>query len=449
MSKYQHNSLPLQAGVGSVREEVPSSELVVLDITYIKGQETSAVISAEVGISKGQLFPVVDDTQANVAKKEWKLPASGNYRILIPKLQGEDVVKMNFQGEDAAPALKVIQSLLYTALQEGDAGNNITFLYERAENSTIPLSAKKTVKRITVTLAIQAGTPSSGELGDLKYTANAAGDPDLEGINGDGIQITNVVPTTRSQGLLIDVPFLGAKEITVYLGSDAGDQAAKIIQEGTYTAKGAGPDGNEISIEYLLDTGSSVPLESVSVDVPSKTIQVFLKNVENPPSSGIYESDTEAQEVKAAIENDVDSNALVTFTIPGGSETEIQEAEVKTFLEGGGLNFAPNTTGDDVIAAIAVHGQASDLVTVAERLGGNSGAIQGVGSVTLAGGVDGDSDTSATQLIDLINNAPGISDLVLAELNGGATGGDLQTENPLTFLEGGYPNGSLDLLMIY
>lgn len=100
----------------------------------------------------------------------------------------------------------------------------------------------------------------------------------------------------------------------------SGVAASKVIQDLTYTAKNQyAPAGNATSIAYIA--GGTAGAETVLV-----TGLAIVVTIEDGVST--------ADEIKAAIEADVDANALVTITV-SGTGTNAQDAVAATLLENG------------------------------------------------------------------------------------------------------------------
>lgn len=95
--------------------------------------------------------------------------------------------------------------------------------------------------------------------------------------------------------------------------------ASVAIQDLTYTAFVPGDAGNLISIEYIA--GGTAGAEGVVVTGNKITVQI---------EDGV----STASEVKTAIENDTDADALVVVTVTGVGG-DAQDVEAETFLTGG------------------------------------------------------------------------------------------------------------------
>lgn len=102
-----------------------------------------------------------------------------------------------------------------------------------------------------------------------------------------------------------------------------------------FEAEEAGTDGNDISVEFLIDD----PNQELSVSVTDKKISVYLEsNYQEEPRST-------AQEVVDAINDDTDASDLVSVSLVslGGGDDIIKTME-ETFLEDGtdGMKFLYN-----------------------------------------------------------------------------------------------------------
>lgn len=94
-----------------------------------------------------------------------------------------------------------------------------------------------------------------------------------------------------------------------------------------FVAKNKGTDGNDITIDYVDGAGNNIPL---TVDVTGDNITVNLA------TDGSSAPTSTANDIKAAIEADVDANALVTVTLKTGNDgTGVATAMAATDLDGG------------------------------------------------------------------------------------------------------------------
>lgn len=100
-----------------------------------------------------------------------------------------------------------------------------------------------------------------------------------------------------------------------------------------FKAVGIGVDGNDISIEYKDPEANDSPL---SVEYNTVVVgNVREENiVVNLATDGTGTITSIANEIKAAVEADAETNALVNITVPG-TGLDVVSAVSKTFLEGG------------------------------------------------------------------------------------------------------------------
>jgi hypothetical protein len=154
------------------------------------------------------------------------------------------------------------------------------------------------------------------------------GDIDLTGLTGLNIQFA-----IKAQPE--DPDYLIHKD----LGTVA--KASKSILAGNaqldYEAQNTGVEGNDISIEYV-DPGSNNAALSVSLvtDVITRNNALVTNyNIKiSLATDGGGATTSTANEVKAAIEANSDTNALVTITVPG-TGADVVSAISQTYLEGG------------------------------------------------------------------------------------------------------------------
>lgn len=150
------------------------------------------------------------------------------------------------------------------------------------------------MSRITFEKAVLSGS----------YAASTSQVIDLQKYSADKISIHNI----------FSVDSAAAKSFI------SGVAASKVIQDLTYTAKNQyAPAGNATSVAYV--DGGTAGAETVEV-----TGLAIVVTIEDGVST--------ADEIKAAIEADLDADALVTITV-SGTGTNAQDAVAATLLENG------------------------------------------------------------------------------------------------------------------
>jgi hypothetical protein len=97
-----------------------------------------------------------------------------------------------------------------------------------------------------------------------------------------------------------------------------------VVQDLTYEADLAGPDGDDISITYVV-AGLNTPL---SVEVDDLAITVNLA------TDGAGAATSTADDIKAAVDLDAEAAELVDITVTG-TGTNVQAAAAEAFLAGG------------------------------------------------------------------------------------------------------------------
>jgi len=239
--------------------------------------------------------------------------------------------------------------------------------------------------------AASLSTNLAGDNNDLVYTAN------VKGKAGNDISVAYVVPTVASSPLSVSVT---GNAITVSLATTASVAAIKATattnlsgdnNDLIFTAKTAGADGNDISIEYVLATGNDAALDC---SVTGTAITVTL----GTDGSGLLDATKNtASLVKTKIEATTAADALVDVTLAAENTGEGAVTIMSALSLAGGadidtdgiLNDAANT-GDLVKAAIEASPAASALVSVADKAANDgSGSVVAMAATKLTGGVDG------------------------------------------------------------
>lgn len=328
-------------------------------------------------------------------------------------------------------ATLVDQSLTYTAVDAGAAGNDITIEYV---DTGVPLQALEVSvdgDAITVNLELDAGTASTLVDQDLTYTAV------LAGVAGDEITIEYVDTGVPSQALEVNVV---GSAISVNLELDAGTASTLIEQDLTYTAQEVGVAGDLITITYEGDGVSGAE----TVDVTGTDIVVHMDPTAVTGST--------ADDILAAIEASVAADALVAVVV-SGTGANVQAASAETPLAGG-VDPAIVSTGDEVKAA--VNGDdpgAADLVLVS---GTQAGVVTALAATPLSGGVDPAIVSTGDDVKAAVNgDSPGAADLVLVSgsnaspvtaleptpLAGGSDGEVNVEDSEITIPSHGFPEG--------
>lgn len=172
-----------------------------------------------------------------------------------------------------------------------------------------------------------------GNLFTIGYTSGGTAGSEVVSISGynitvqiaDGVSTANQVkaaieanPTTNA---LFVVTVTGVGTNPQYAGSL---KATKIIQDLTYTADTAGALGNNISLTY---TDPAAPSQAISVGVVGTKITVTLAT----DSSSVIIST--ASDIKTAV--DGSAAASLVDIVVSGTGTNVQTAQVETYLAGG------------------------------------------------------------------------------------------------------------------
>lgn len=225
--------------------------------------------------------------------------------------------------------------LVYTAVEKGISGNDISIAYVVPTVAESPLSVSVTGKAITVSLASTAAVPS------VKASATTS----LTGDNNDLV----------------------------------------------FTAKTAGVAGNSISVEYELAGTSDAALDCT---VSGTAITVVLGT---DGTGALDAAKNTATLIKAKIEATPTADALVDVDLAaentGAGAVTVMDAvalEGGAAADGDGILDAAANTADLVKAAIIASPAASALVTVADKAANDgSVAVTAMSATKLSGGVDG------------------------------------------------------------
>jgi len=208
----------------------------------------------------------------------------------------------------------------FSAVSTGTAGDTISIEY--IDSGSGGLSVSVTGEAITVDLG--GATVTAAEIAAaINADADAAVLVSAEA-EGDG---SGVIAAAVAPAFLVGGGMPVAATLTVDCA--AGGEGSDII----YTAFTAGPDGNDITIEYA-DPGTAS--SSLAVTVVGDAITVSLAT----DAGGAITST--ANNVAAAINADAAASALVNATLKDGAGASVVEEKVATSLSGG-MNSSPDT----------------------------------------------------------------------------------------------------------
>ncbi|MBN1277437.1 MAG: flagellar hook-basal body complex protein [Deltaproteobacteria bacterium] len=213
----------------------------------------------------------------------------------------------------------------FTAISTGTAGDSIQIVY--AATTGTPLSVSVAGNVITIDLETDGGGVVQSTAADVAAAVNADAyaavlvSASAEG-NGSGLIQSAAAGTFSLSG--------GGLPVAATLTVDcSGGEGSDVI----YTAVTPGPDGNDITIEYLDPGAASAPL---TVTVTGDDITVSLAT----DAAGLITST--ATQIAAAIAADANASALVTATLKDGAGAGTVEAKAATALSGG-VNSSPDT----------------------------------------------------------------------------------------------------------
>ncbi len=200
------------------------------------------------------------------------------------------------------------------------------------------------------------------------------------GADGNDITIEYVDPRSPTVAAAVAV---AVSAITVTLANSTAVLASTTTGvEGdnnglTWTSKLPGVDGNDIVVVLQDPAGNE---QELAITVTGKTIMASLA------TDGAGAITTTGVQLKAAIEADEDANALVTVEHTGASTGAAAVVDEVADLDGGD-DGAVESTAADIVAALEGDDDAMALVDV-EASETDTGVVEAMAATNLAGGVD-------------------------------------------------------------
>jgi len=117
-------------------------------------------------------------------------------------------------------------------------------------------------------------------------------------------------------------------------GAPSGPTSAKkTIQDLTFTARSAGKEGNEITIEYNEVGEAGRPLNVFKNEFSGVVIQLEISGIES--NEGVSTAD----EVKTGVESSSDASALVIVEVTGTGSNVLNAAAEQNLVGGEGENI--------------------------------------------------------------------------------------------------------------
>ncbi len=364
---------------------------------------------------------------------------SNGATIKIEEIDPLSVVSAAAAGSLSTNLTGANNDLVFTAKAVGVAGNSISITYTDPGSASHALGVAVVGSAINVTLATgvpalaslttaqpgannditftakspaQAGT--TGNAITIEYSANADGQPAVDGtVTGSAINIllqmgggSGGAVVTSSVGLLgtatgtgtakavitglpggtVTIPFAvnSGEDPTVW-----GDRLNSALQL-SYTSYGS---GDQITVLFNYDGTLYTPVmvvsnNSGSTGIPTQTIDTSVPSVLNTILSTAQDV---LDWVASGVGNAVAARALVTAANAGGNDGTgvIESFFTATHLAGGSLSGAITSTAAQIKAAIDANTAAAALVSVANKAANDgSGIVTAISVAPLTGGAD-------------------------------------------------------------
>lgn len=310
-------------------------------------------------------------------------------------------------------------TITYTSTATGEGGNGTIIKIVKPDstaNQALSVTVDVPSRVLTVNLEVDGGTDVlanfttalAGSNNDLAYTSKLAGPI------GNTITVRYVAATVARSTTTAAIT--GNRAITVALAATAATATLTTALTGTnndlvFTSTRTGSAlGNQTEIEYV-DPGENDA--ELSILISGDTIQFNLAT----DSGGLITST--ADDLKAALLADSVASALVTAADAAANDgSGVVTALAATALAGGGV-LTITSTAAQVKAAIEADYESNALVTVA-----NAAANDGTGAViatsfTLANGKYADAVSTSQEVIDAVNDLVA-NTIVQASLSAGS-----------------------------
>jgi hypothetical protein len=243
--------------------------------------------SSEVLTDWGSASPVYTLAVSFFAQQPNVLTTNG-YLVVIPALSDVDVA-----------ASLTLQDLTFAAKTAGVAGNSISIEYVDAPAATVTIQS------------LVYDADATGKLGNgisVSYTTGATAGAEVVTVSGKHINVQ------------IDTGNTSATQLKAAI--DGTPAAAALVNVTILAGQGATKQTGPVSTTYLaggIDKGGE------TVDVASSAITVTM-----------VDGETDAADIKRAIDNDGGASALVSVALSTGHETDVQDApDGPTTLSGG------------------------------------------------------------------------------------------------------------------
>jgi len=407
-----------------VPEGTPVNAVAAALATALAGGNNDLVFTAKVKGTSGEAITIAYDD-----------PDEANAALSVDVEDSAIVVHLANGGAVAAALVTALagadNDLIFTAKQAGAAGNDIAVEYRDPNAANAVLSVEVVDGVIVVHLENDGGvlasleTAFAGGNNDIVFTAKAGGEA------GNDVSLAFLDPGAASEALTVDA---NGNAITVNLATSAPVAATlpTALAGGNndllFTAKAAGIGGNGLSVKYT-DPGAANVL---SVDVVGDAIEVLLGH------DGVGITST-ATQVKAAIDADPEASLLVDVANADGNDgSGIVAAMVETPLANGDDGGAIISTATEVKAALEADPATNALVTIAMANGNNgSGVVEAMPATNLAGGDNGVIVTLAAQIKTAIEANADANALVAVANAPDNNGTGVVTALPATNLAGG------------